>query len=149
MSARLNNPNHPSTQNAIRTSLNRLWLAPLVHPDPDVAYFRSRHCALKEDQKSLLRDLALISGFKATSDLPRWLNVADRIELHKFLELQPQVERLGRTRFNLDGREVRYDAALPLPRSFFIPTWLAEFLGLCKMAVHEVLPAMFAARKKR
>ena len=70
----LNNPNDPSTQNAIRTSLHRLWLKPLINIDPDVMYFRSKHNALKPYQKQLLLDLGMITGFKATSDLPQWMN---------------------------------------------------------------------------
>jgi alpha-galactosidase len=50
MSAWLNNPSHPGTQNGIRTSLNRLWLKSLVHVDPDVAYFRSSNNQLSNEQ---------------------------------------------------------------------------------------------------
>ena len=149
LSVYLNNPDHPSTQNAIRTSLNRLWLNPLVHTDPDVVYFRSRHTALTPHQKSLLRDLGLISGFKATSDLPQWLKPAERAELHGFLESEPKVERLGHTRFRIDGREVEYADVLPLPRPVKFPFGLAVFLGLYNMAVYEVLPALFAIMGER
>jgi hypothetical protein len=144
LSVFLNNPNHPSTQNAIRTSLNRLWLNPLVHTDPDVIYFRSRHTTLTPHQKSLLRDLGLISGFKATSDLPQWLKPAERIELRGFLESEPKVERLGRTRFRVDRREIEFAEVIPLPGPVKFPFGLAAFLGLYDMAVYEVLPALFA-----
>jgi hypothetical protein len=44
MTVWLNNPNDTSTQNAIRTSIHRLWLSPLVNIDPDVMYFREIQC---------------------------------------------------------------------------------------------------------
>jgi alpha-galactosidase len=69
----LNNPNDICTQNAIRTSLHRLWLKPLVNVDPDVMFFRSKYNWLKPHENQLLQDLGTISGFKATSDLPQWL----------------------------------------------------------------------------
>ena len=149
MSVWLNNPNHPSTQNAIRTSLHRLWLNPLVHTDPDVIYFRSRHNALTPLQKSLLRDLGLISGFKATSDLPQWLKPSERIKLREFLESEPKVERLGRTRFRMEGRDVEYATVLPLPGPVKCPPRLATFLGFYNMAVYEILPALFAIAGKK
>lgn len=149
MSVWLNNPNHPSTQNAIRTSLHRLWLNPLMHTDPDVIYFRSRHNALTPHQKSLLRDLGLISGFKATSDLPQWLKPTERTELREFLESEPKVERLGRTRFRVDGCEAEYADVLPLPGPVKCPPRLAAFLGFYDMVVYEVLPALSATAGKR
>ncbi|HAV77801.1 MAG TPA: alpha-galactosidase, partial [Anaerolineae bacterium] len=68
LSVWLNNPNDQSTQNAIRTSIHRLWLKPLVNIDPDVLYFRSKHNSLKPHEIQLLQDLGTITGFKATSD---------------------------------------------------------------------------------
>jgi len=38
----LKNSAIPGTRNAIRTTLQRLWLKPLVQTDPDVAYFRTQ-----------------------------------------------------------------------------------------------------------
>jgi len=142
----LNNPNAPSTQNAIRTSLHRLWLKPLLHPDPDVVYFRSRHNALKPHEKSLLRDLAWICGFKGTSDLPKWMTRADRAALREFLETEPRVERLSRYRFRIDGREVNFEPFIALPQSSKVPYWLASNLGLAQSVTKEVLPAILTAR---
>ena len=105
----------PSARNAIRNTVNRLWLAPLLHTDPDVVYFRSYNNALTEEQKRLLQDLALIANFKATSDLPVWLTTEERAELKAFLETNPQVKRLGRARFWVDGREVDFSQAIELP----------------------------------
>lgn len=111
----LYNPTTPGTRNAIRTSVNRLWLKPLVHTDPDVAYFCSVQNSLSKQQKSLLQDLALICDFKATSDLPQWLSETERKELFAFLKAQPDIERTGRYTFSLDGREVDFGPAVELP----------------------------------
>jgi alpha-galactosidase len=111
----LYNPAIPGTRNAIRTTLNRLWLSSLVATDPDVAYFCSQHNALTGEQKRLLQDLASICNFKATSDLPQWLSADEREDLCAFLEANPQVERVGRYTFNIDGREVDFASTAQLP----------------------------------
>jgi alpha-galactosidase len=69
----LYNPTIPGTKNAIRTSINRRWLGPILQTDSYVGYFRSIECSLDDEQTSLLQCLALVFGFKATSDLPVWL----------------------------------------------------------------------------
>ncbi len=84
----LENPNDTSTQNAIRTSLHRLWLSPLVNVDPDVMFFRSHHNRLKPHENQLLEDLGFLCGFKATSDLPQWMHAADMNRLRAFLEFR-------------------------------------------------------------
>lgn len=111
----LYNPSTPGTRNAIRTSLNRLWLQPLVATDPDVAYFSSQEISLNAVQKRLLQDLALVCNFKATSDLPQWLRENERKELQSFLRAKPRVKRTGRTTFRLNSREVDFKSAMPLP----------------------------------
>jgi alpha-galactosidase len=111
----LYNPTTPGTKNAIRTTLNRLWLKPLVATDPDVAYFRSRNNTLTGEQKRFLADLAQVCNFKATSDLPQWLSTDEREALRAFLETEPEIERTGRYIFCLDGREVDFSPAMPLP----------------------------------
>ncbi len=111
----LYNPTTPGAKNAIRTTVNRLWLASLLHVDPDVAYFRSVETTLTAEQKQLLQDLAQVCNFKATSDLPQWLTGAERAKLRDFLENQPPVERTGRYTFRLGNREVDFSPAMPLP----------------------------------
>lgn len=106
----------PGARNAVRTTVHRLWLAPLFHVDPDVVYFRTRRCAMGAAEKRVLRDLALVSGFKATSDIPSWLAPDEREDLLAFLASRPRVERTGRCRFALDGRPVDFSPAMPLPR---------------------------------
>jgi len=111
----LSNPTTPGAKNAIRTTINRLWLAPLLHTDPDVAYFRLKESKLTLDQNAFLQDLAQVCNFKATSDLPQWLTTSERASLREFLVNQPEVERTGRYSFRLNGREVDFSAAMPLP----------------------------------
>lgn len=105
----------PGTRNAIRTTLQRLWLWPLVETDPDVAYFGSILNDLTSEQKQLLQDLARIADFKASSDLPAWLTKSERAALRLFLEHQPVVRKTGRNRYELDGRSVDFSAHIGLP----------------------------------
>jgi alpha-galactosidase len=111
----LYNPTIPGTKNAIRTSVNRLWLSPLVQTDPDVAYFRARECRLTESQKTLLQDLALVCSFRATSDLPQWLTKNEREKLRVFLEARTEVLHSSRYVFRLDNRTVDFGPAMALP----------------------------------
>jgi alpha-galactosidase len=111
----LKNPTTPGAKNAVRTSLNRLWLAPLVHTDPDVAYFRAQVTRLTPSQNAMLQDLALVCNFKATSDLPQWLTEAERERLCDFLNEQPKIERCGRYSFTIDQRRVDFSPAMDLP----------------------------------
>ncbi len=111
----LYNPTLPGTRNAIRTTVNRLWLQPLVMTDPDVAYFVERENSLSIEQKQLLQDLAVICDFKATSDLPQWMTAAQRESLRRFLISRPNVKRLSHSKFLLDERIVDFSPALSLP----------------------------------
>ena len=148
LSTWLNNPNNPSTQNAIRTCIHRQWLRSLIHLDPDVVYFRSQHTTLTESQKQLLSDLALVSGFKVSSDLPQWLTRKELDELRAFLESDPMIEQVDAYRFRADGREIDFSPALPLPLPQRFPVWLATNLGVLQMGIQEVLPAFWETRKK-
>jgi alpha-galactosidase len=143
----LNNPNDTSTQNAIRTSLHRMWLSPLVNVDPDVMFFNSNHNALKPHENRLLQDLGIISRFKATSDLPRWLNASEREALREFLESSPMVQKRKRYEYQIDGREVDFSQAIPIQSSNKnVPIWLAKNLGMLKMAWHQAIPAIWESR---
>lgn len=101
----------PSTLNAIRTTLHRLWLRPLIQVDPDVAFFRTQYNLLNPEQKAWLQDLVQITGFRATSDLPAWLTPAERQDLLAFLQASPDVQQVDRYRFQLGGREVDFATA--------------------------------------
>lgn len=112
----LQNASAPGVRNAIRTTLNRYWLQPMVHLDPDVMYFRSVECDLTPEQKHLLQGLAAICGFKATSDLPQWLSDGERDQLRDFLEASPRIDQIGAREFKLDGTRLDCSSALELPK---------------------------------
>jgi len=116
----------PGVRNAMRTTLNRLWLQPLVNIDPDVVYFRSRQNNLTEGQKSRLQDLAQICNFKATSDIPAWLTASERSATRDFLESNPRVLRTGRTTFQIDDRAVVFGPHIHLPA---LPDRFTNLLG--------------------
>ena len=130
----LNNPNDTSTQNAIRTSLHRLWLSPLVNVDPDVMFFRSKYNSLQTHENQLLQDLGTISDFKATSDLPQWMNASDKRTLRAFLESAPTVQKKSRYEYQINGRIVDFKPAIRMESTTKnIPVWLAKNLGLLKI----------------
>lgn len=126
----LYNLSTPGTKNAIRTVVHRLWLKPLIHIDPDVAYFESKENTLTPEQKTLLQDLALVCEFKATSDLPQWMTKEELAQMRSFLESNPKVKQADRYLFHLDDRMVDFTPAASLPE---IPTglvWIwANFLS--------------------
>ncbi|GAB4521690.1 MAG: alpha-galactosidase [Anaerolineales bacterium] len=105
----------PGVQNAVRTSLNRLWLAPLVDLDPDVAFFRTRFSILQPDEMAWGQALAHICGFKATSDLPFWMGAEELAALRAFWQNWPEVSRLARWRYRVGEQEVDFSPLMPLP----------------------------------
>ena len=123
----LQNPATPSTKNAIRTTINRLWLSPLVQPDPDVVYFRQEKNRLTTDQKVMLQNLALVCKFKATSDLPQWLTEVERESLREFLTSQPEIIQTSRFTFQIDDRLVDFSSAMSLP---IAPTGINRLIGM-------------------
>ncbi|MBV6452506.1 MAG: hypothetical protein MHPDNHAH_03264 [Anaerolineales bacterium] len=145
----------PGTRNAIRTTVNRLWLEPLTMVDPDVAYFVGKENSLSAEQKQLLQDLALLCNFKATSDLPQWMTPAEREALLDFLRASPKVRRLNREKFQLGDRVVDFSSALSLSDP---PTGMtkfpAAFLGwlgnqpLTLNLFHRMNEASFKKRRK-
>jgi alpha-galactosidase len=147
LSVWVNNPNNPGTQNGLRTSLHRLWLKDLIHIDPDVAYFRSRHNSMTLEQIQLLQDFIQITGFKATSDLPQWLTTDERKRLKIFLEQQPIITQLSRYKFIIDGRIVDFSSIIPLPKPVQFPAQLALSIGLVQMGLQELLPGMIESSK--
>ena len=145
MTVWLNNPNDTSTQNAIRTSIHRMWLKPLVNVDPDVMYFRRKYNSLRPHENQLLEDLGTTSGFKATSDLPRWWKPSEKEKVRAFLEADSKVQKMKRYEYQIDGRKVDFHPAIPIPESNLeIPVWLAKYAGMLKIAWRQALPAIFA-----
>ena len=114
-----------------------------------MVYFRTHPNALTSRQMGYLRDLGVLSRFKATSDLPVWLKPAERLALREFLESDPQVERLGRYCYRIAGREVDFASLIPLPGPKRVPAKLATALGLYDMLIHEALPAILESFKSR
>lgn len=123
----LYNPTVPGARNAIRTVSHRLWLKPLLHIDPDVAYFESKENLLTREQKILLQDLALICDFKATSDLPQWMTNEETEQLRSFLNTNPQVKQLSRYVFQINERIVDFTAATSMPE---VPKGLIALWGI-------------------
>jgi alpha-galactosidase len=104
-------PSDATAENALVTSIHRLWLRDLVDLDPDVVYFRTRQSLLTSRQRDLLADLAHICGFKATSDPPGWLDERERAALTDFLARDKPALQLDRYRFELGGRDVDFTEA--------------------------------------
>jgi alpha-galactosidase len=147
LSVWLNNPNDPCTQNSIRTSFHRLWLKPLVNIDPDVMFFRSKFNWLKPDEKQLLLDLGTISGFKATSDLPQWMNRQELDSLRSYLETDINIRKISRYKYQLNDREVDFSTSMPISEHHNVPVWFAQDLGFLKIARRQVLPAILESLK--
>ncbi|MFI0239829.1 glycoside hydrolase family 36 protein [Streptomyces sp. NPDC016845] len=105
-------PSDALARNAVVNTVHRLWQSPLLEVDPDVVYFRSRLNLLTEQQQSWLRDLADICGFRAVSDPPGWLRPDELQAMTAYFERRPEIRKLGRYRFTLDGREVDFTPAV-------------------------------------
>jgi alpha-galactosidase len=105
----LHDPTGPAARGAIVTSIARLWLRPLVHTDPDVAFFRSRYDLLTPEQRRALQDLGLVAGFKGCSDPPAWLDPEERQALAAWLIGEPRIERLEGNVFRVDDRRVVFE----------------------------------------
>lgn len=108
----LADPTGPGLRNALRTTLHRLWLMENAHVDPDVVYFRTRYNLLSKEAMALQQAMAWITGFKATSDPPFWLLPEEAGALRRFLEEDPQVERLSTYRFRVGETTVDYGTVL-------------------------------------
>jgi alpha-galactosidase len=113
----LRNFTTPGLRNALRTSLHRLWLSPLVHVDPDVVYFRSSQNNLTRDEMKFQQAMGEICRFKACSDVPSWMTSAEMDELRSFLDKQPEVRKTGMGSFTIDGLPVEFLPYGDLPPS--------------------------------
>jgi len=130
----LNNYAVPGAQNAIRTSLNRLWLKPLVQTDPDVVYFQGKGNYLSSDQKNLLQALAEISNYKATSEIPHLNTPDEKRELLNFLLDYPLVKKISRYKYQVGNRYYDFTDTMTLLSDLTIfETFLQWFVnGLSK-----------------
>jgi len=113
----LANPAIPGTRSAVRTSIHRLWLKPIVGVDPDVVYFSSEDNTLSAEQRLMNLALAQICGFYATSDLPAQLHAAGPRVKDAFAVRD--VRKTGPYAWSIDGETVDFTAALgpPGPRT--------------------------------
>lgn len=105
-------PSGTGARNAILAAVHRAWLRPLYELDPDAVYLRSERNLLDPAQRRLLQDLAVILGFRSTSDPVAWLRPEERTALDAFLTAEVRVERTGRYRWTLDGRAVDFEPAV-------------------------------------
>ncbi len=101
-------PSDALARNAVVNTVHRLWQSSLLEVDPDVVYFRSRLNLLTDQQQGLLRDLADICGFRAVSDPPGWLHPDELQAMTRYLRARPEIRKVDRYRFLLDGREVDF-----------------------------------------
>ena len=108
----------PGARNAIRTAVNRLWLKPLVHIDPDVVYFASDKNTLTDEQAKMLQDLALVCDYKATSDNPSWLHAEEHDKLVIFLNAESKALE-----------DVDFSEAKEIPKANFGEKMLGNLLG--------------------
>jgi alpha-galactosidase len=105
-------PSDAMARNAVVNTLHRLWHQPLTEVDPDVIYFRSRLNLLTDQQLSWLRDLADISRFRAVSDPPSWLTPTEFEDMCGYLAARPEIRRVDRYTYTIDGRKVDFTAAI-------------------------------------
>jgi alpha-galactosidase len=125
----LNNYSVPGVQNAIRTSINRLWLQPLIHTDPDVVYFQNLGNTLSVNQKELLRSLAIISKYHATSDLPHLNSPEEKEAMISFLNQNPAVTKINQFVYKVGEKEFDfYESITLLPELNRLESFLQKIL---------------------
>lgn len=105
---RRRDPSGPGALNSLASSVARTWMKDWYDVDPDVVYFRSRRTLLDENAGRALVDLALITGFRSTSDPIAWLDADERERLRDFLVARPRIERTGRFAYRIGDREVDF-----------------------------------------
>jgi len=123
----MNNLAVPGIQNAIRNTLNRLWLKPIVHTDPDVVFFHSQTKSFTSDLKQQLINLAYISEFKGISDIPFWLTKTERQDLKLFLTSTPEIARVDRFKYKINGIICDYSEIVKMPNPL---NWFEKILRM-------------------
>lgn len=101
---------YAAVRRALATSVHRTWLSPAIDTDPDVAYFEEPQ--LSPGAKRLLQQLAHITGFRGTSELPHRLGPEPAAALATFLNTEPEVVRQGRYRWTVGGEEADFGPIL-------------------------------------
>jgi alpha-galactosidase len=147
----LNNYAVPGVQNALRTSLNRIWLKPIVNPDPDVVYFHSQNIQLTDQQKNQLINLAQICEFKAISDLPSWLSDTEYNNLRSFLVSEPTIKYNGNYNFLINGSSYDYSKSILFPPKL---SWFEKIVqyvvgNLANLPIVLIIFDKFTSAKRR
>lgn len=108
---RIKDPTGPSVLNAIRNSLSRTWLYPLIDVDPDVAFFRTRGSLLSPEVNALTADVALVCRFVQCSDPVSWLDPAERERVQAWIRAareHPVIERSARYIYRINGKSIDF-----------------------------------------
>ncbi|MDY5148898.1 alpha-galactosidase [Actinotignum sanguinis] len=112
---RVRDPSGPAVVNALRNSLSRTWLKPLLDCDPDVAYFRTRGSLLSPEVNALTADAALACEFAQCSCPAAWLSEEEKAAVRAWTTRfrgAPVVRQLGRYRFEINGEVIDFDPYL-------------------------------------
>ena len=75
------------------------------------------------------------------------MNAREVKSLRDFLESDIDVKKISRYKYQVDGREVDFSAAIPMHAHRNVPVWIAQNLGFLKIARHQVLPAILESLK--
>lgn len=71
-------------------------------------------------------------------------------KVREFLESGWRVQKKRRYEFQINGREVDFSPAIPIPTSNLdFPVWLAKNCGVMKIARHQALPAIWESLKRQ
>lgn len=100
-------PTGPGVRNALRTSLNRVWLKDFVDLDPDVALVRTHGSLLSPEVNEVTVQAARVCGVFNCSDPASWLTSEQceyiRSVNAEFAEGKIEVEQIGRYTFRIGG----------------------------------------------
>jgi hypothetical protein len=89
-----------------------------------------------------MQDLARICRFKATSDLPQWLNEQQRETLRNFFTESVEVSQLDGYRFQIGNRVVDFSRTVEMPET---PTGVTRLIAgvLSRIASHPRAMQLF------
>jgi len=99
----------PSASEALKNSVLRLWLDPLIQLDPDVSYIGSSTPIISVDHKRASRALGTVCGLKETSDLVGRLTPLQREDLKAWVSRRDTVRCLDRYRYEVNGETVDFE----------------------------------------
>ena len=116
VSDRDRDPSGPGLRNALRNSVARLWLRPVVGVDPDVAFGRSRRTLLPPEASRASVDMAFAAGVLSFSDPQSWIDVEEKAQLaaiiaeyHDLGRRGVEVRQTGRYTVEIGGRMVDFE----------------------------------------